>query len=292
VAIIASGIGIIFTGDAQARLITKLEPSKIAAAEGLCITQNGNPTDLASQGNTASSNKGTAFTIAGWGNCDVNNAKGGTFVHIGQIPDLLSILATHSSHGNVLGANDVAKDFQTALTQAAQSGNYPSASTAKATADSYIPPVTTTFWSFRLMMGFGVFSALLAICMIVALRGKRLSGSKGLKFVALLALPMPFLGAAFGWIFTEIGRQPWIVYPDPTNPASSLYLMTRDAVSPTVDSASIWITLIGFTLVYLIMAVFWFKLMIRYAKHGIDTDEKTPDEIDDNDESKQLSFAY
>ncbi|MDR1152714.1 MAG: cytochrome ubiquinol oxidase subunit I, partial [Bifidobacteriaceae bacterium] len=171
--------------------------------------------------------------------------------------------------------------------------------TAEADADAdldYTPPIGVTAWSFRLMIYLGIFSAVLAIWVLIALRGGRVSGSGGLKAWALLTLPMPFLAGSFGWIFTEIGRQPWIVYPITTAgvPDPTLALRTDAAVSPdtVVSAGSVTITMIVFTLIYLVMAVFWFKLMVKYTGKGVDDQEPIPTKGDDADDSKPLSFAY
>jgi cytochrome bd-type quinol oxidase subunit 1 len=52
------------------------------------------------------------------------------------------------------------------------------------------------------------------------------------------------------------------------------------------------LTLAGYTVIYLVMAVAWFKLMKLYAAKGADQSEPIPNEFDDSDESKPLSFAY
>ena len=77
--------------------------------------------------------------------------------------------------------------------------------------------------------------------------------------LALLALPLPFLANITGWVVSEIGRQPWTVYN---------VLLTRDSVSPAVGPASVLITLIGFTVLYGILAVIDLYLMAKYARAG------------------------
>jgi cytochrome d ubiquinol oxidase subunit I len=107
---------------------------------------------------------------------------------------------------------------------------------------------------------------------------------------------MPFLAGTFGWLLREIGRQPWIVYPvyEAGAPSPDIALRTAAAVSPDTVVApwAVAITLIVFTLIYLVLAVFWFKLMIKYTGKGVDETETIPVKGDDADESKPLSFAY
>jgi cytochrome d ubiquinol oxidase subunit I len=266
VAIIVSGISLIFSGHHQAQVVTELQPSKMAAAELLCVTPE--------------AGEGAAFTIISFDRCQ----DGDTNARPLQIPGLFSYLAKGDTEAPLPGIQNLKEEFAAAFAG------------KEADPETYIPPQQTTFWSFRLMIGLGVFSALLALGALIALRGGRVSGKGWLKAIGLIALPTPFLGAAFGWIFTEIGRQPWIVYPqyplsDSTN---GLALLTKEAVSPdtVVSNWAVLLTVVIFTLVYLVLAVAWFWLMRRYTSHGIVDADPIPTKGDDADESKPLSFAY
>jgi cytochrome d ubiquinol oxidase subunit I len=73
------------------------------------------------------------------------------------------------------------------------------------------------------------------------------------------AIVLPHVANTFGWIFTEMGRQPWIVFG---------LQLTRDAVSPTVSVFMVAVTVVGFTLVYSALMVLAGWLMTRYAKAG------------------------
>ena len=75
----------------------------------------------------------------------------------------------------------------------------------------------------------------------------------------------PYLANSFGWILTEVGRQPWIVYG---------LQKTADAVSTVVSGGEVLFTLIGFTLVYLILAIIDVSLLARAAKKVDDEDKK------------------
>ena len=68
-------------------------------------------------------------------------------------------------------------------------------------------------------------------------------------------MTLPFLGASFGWIFTEIGRQPWVVAPNlatvrPDDPTTWVYMLTQNGVSTVVSSASVLTSMVVFTLLY------------------------------------------
>ncbi len=108
-------------------------------------------------------------------------------------------------------------------------------------------------------------------------KGKLESSKRFLQF-AVLAAALPFIANTFGWIFTEMGRQPWVVFG---------MLKTSDANSPAVSSAEVWITLVGFTLLYGVLAVFAGRIFLKIARKG------TPDAPEPDDGGKpDLVLAY
>ena len=109
---------------------------------------------------------------------------------------------------------------------------------------------------------------------------------------------MPFLGVTFGWIMTEIGRQPFIVYPNQdsfdknltaTDPGAGVYMLTGDGLSGVVNPIEFLISLVLFTLLYLGLGIIWFKLLVRYSKEGINTPASDGGPVAP---SQELSFAY
>lgn len=283
VTVLISGISIIFSGHHQAVVMTEIQPTKMAAAEALCVT----PPE----------GEGAGFTIAAFGSC--TPGKGDDSVsRIVTVPGMLSWLATTNAVGMggdtkapIKGADDLRAEFGAAFDTTFVDAN------GAPVVDDYLPPVMPVFWAFRLMVAFGIFSAVLAVWGLWTLRGGRVSKSTALAKFAVLSLPMPFLGAAAGWIFTEIGRQPWIVtplYSENALGSDGLALPTAKAVSPdtVVSSASVWITVVGFTLIYAVLAVAWFYLMKRYTAKGLNTEESVPEVKADLDDSKPLTFSY
>ena len=91
--------------------------------------------------------------------------------------------------------------------------------------------------------------------------------SRRFGLLALWLLPTPFLANASGWIFTEMGRQPWVVAPNPQG-IPELRLMTADASSPAVSPGMVWTTLIGFALLYGSLLVVELFLLRRYVLAG------------------------
>jgi cytochrome d ubiquinol oxidase subunit I len=112
---------------------------------------------------------------------------------------------------------------------------------------------------------------------------------------------------ASGWIFTEMGRQPFVVHPNPDVPVEDqVYFFTAQAVSPGISAAEVWASLIALTLVYGALAVVELWLLTRFVRRGVTTGDGAPvpghspedgpdDDIDpprrDGDDDV-LSFAY
>src|SRR5258707_3927327 len=111
--------------------------------------------------------------------------------------------------------------------------------------------------------------AFLSLCAVVALwltRGGRVPQQRWSSWLALLTVATPFLANSAGWVFTEMGRQPWVVVPNPTGD-QMLRLNVADGVSS--HSAGVVLTsLIVFTLLYAALACIWFWLIRRYVLEG------------------------
>ncbi|MGE0179328.1 MAG: cytochrome ubiquinol oxidase subunit I [Sphingomonas sp.] len=124
------------------------------------------------------------------------------------------------------------------------------------------PPVGIVFWSFRVMVGLGVLMFGLGLLGLFMRWRKRLYESKLLHRFALAMGPAGFVAVIAGWVTTEVGRQPFVIYN---------LLRTRDAVSP-IATPGVTGSLIAFVIVY--FAVFaagtWYilKLMAHAPKAG------------------------
>jgi cytochrome bd ubiquinol oxidase subunit I len=243
-----AGVGVAVTGDQQAKLMFQQQPMKMAAAEALCSTETGAGFSIFAVGDVSN-------------RCDVRTLS---------IPGLTSFLATGDRSATVPGVEDLQRQY-----------------TAKYGPGNYRPVLAATYWNFRLMIGFGAFSALLGALGLWVTRQGRAPTGEGFARLALVAIPMPFLANTTGWIFTEVGRQPWVVAPNPTgNPA--VRMLTAQGVSG-VGIGSVLTSLIVFTALYGGLAVVWFGLMRRYAAEGL----PRLDHPDENDEADApLSFAY
>jgi cytochrome bd ubiquinol oxidase subunit I len=222
---LAAGVATVLIGHAQGQLMTKQQPMKMAAAEALYQTSTGARFSL--------------FDIGPW---EKHPSK--SLVSI-AIPHGLSILADNSWNGRVDGINDL----QAAYVKKYGPGNYE-------------PIVGVTYWTFRIMAGLGFLAILVAVAGLWLARVPgRLERSARFHRLALAGIGVPIVANLAGWMFTELGRQPWVVQG---------LLQTKDAVSPTVSAWSVGLTLAGFTLLYGILAGVEVKLLVGAAKAGPD----------------------
>ena len=149
---------------------------------------------------------------------------------------------------------------------------------------NYTPYVPVTYWGFRLMIGLGMVAALYALWALFALRGGRVPKSRFFGFASGAILFFPLFGISAGWIFTEMGRQPWIVFGEQ---------ITADGISPLLTPFEVWVSMIGFTLLYAVLAIVEVALLLKYIKAGA-PEAPVEDPYGDakKDDDKQLYFAY
>ncbi len=254
VVILLAAVGVAVTGDMDAKIMVQQQPMKMAAAEAVYETGTNVPFSILS----------------------VGDLSGSEATHLIEVPGLTSWMATGSFGGEVQGINNLQEQYVAAYGP----GNY-------------VPYVPVTYWSFRLMIGLGMLAAVFALWSLWVFRRQRLPKpeSKLARIYALAAtvlVLLPLAANSFGWIFTEMGRQPWIVFG---------LQQTADAVSPLVSATEVWITMLGFTLVYLILAIIEVKLLLTYIRRGAPEDVVTDpyaDAVaaDKSDADKELYFAY
>jgi cytochrome d ubiquinol oxidase subunit I len=159
-----------------------------------------------------------------------------------SVPGGLSFLVHNSFQGEVQGIKELQQAYM-----------------AKYGAGDYTPPVTPVFWSFRIMVAAGSWLVLLALWAGHYWRTGGLEDNRILLKAILYSLPIPYIANSAGWFVAETGRQPWIVFG---------LQRVDQAVSPAVSAASIWITLIGFTLIYGLLALVAGRLMWKTAVKG------------------------
>jgi cytochrome d ubiquinol oxidase subunit I len=157
-----------------------------------------------------------------------------------QIPRVLSFLATGSFDGQVLGMNELQRQEE-----------------ASYGPGSYIPPVRATYWSMRAMAYLGTLVFLVAAIGAFLYRRGRLETTRWFLWLGVISIAFPYLAALAGWVLSEVGRQPWIVWG---------LLKTADASSPSVGAWTIGSSLAVFGVLYATLAVVDFVLMRRYAR--------------------------
>ena len=147
---------------------------------------------------------------------------------------------------------------------------------------TYTPYIPVTYWSLRFMMGLGFVTMAAAAAVLWSTRKGGTPRSRWWSLVIFGAPLAPVFANSFGWIFTEMGRQPWLV---------NGLMTTATGVSPSVSSAEVWISMIVYTLLYAALAVVEIKLYTDYIKKGAEPFEqpKSPDQMTDDTE---LQFAY
>lgn len=123
------------------------------------------------------------------------------------------------------------------------------------------PPVLISFYTFHVMVALGIGFIGLTGLGILTLWMKRLFSIKILLVLMVIAVPFPFIANELGWIATEVGRQPWVVY---------YFLRTSNAASPSVPAAHIFFTTLVFTLIYALLFFLWIYILNREYKYGLD----------------------
>jgi cytochrome d ubiquinol oxidase subunit I len=217
-------VGIAVSGDIQARIMTEQQPMKMAAAEALY--------------NTSAPASFSIFTIG--------SLDGSEEVWSVRIPRLLSLLATQSPDGEVEGINNIQSRYE----QTYGPGDYR-------------PIIPVTYWTFRLMIGFGALAALAALVGLWLTRRGRLPDRPWVWRAGAAAVVLPFLANSAGWVFTEMGRQPWTVFGQ---------FQTGDSVSPSVGAGMVATSLVAFTVLYGVLAVVEVWLLAKFVRSGPPTE--------------------
>jgi cytochrome d ubiquinol oxidase subunit I len=151
------------------------------------------------------------------------------------IPHLGSLILTHDWNGRVPALEDFAPDAR--------------------------PRVTIVFFAFRLMVGIGLFLIALGLTGALLWWRRRLFTSQWYLRAAGWAWPLGFIAILAGWLTTENGRQPYVIYG---------ILRTADATSP-IALGAVAASLTAFVLVYGVVfsiGVYYMRKMIRHGPHG------------------------
>jgi cytochrome bd ubiquinol oxidase subunit I len=252
---LAAAAGMSLTGDHQGKLMFQQQPMKMASAESLC--------------STATDPDFSVLTVGTHNNCD-------SVSRVIEVPYVLPFLAEGKFDGVTLqGVREMQQNYEQRFGP-----------------NDYRPNLFVTYWSFRMMIGLMAIPVLFALATLWLTRGGRTPTQRWYSWFALLTIPTPFLANSAGWVFTEMGRQPWMVAPNPTGD-QSIHLTVGQGVSHHAPGMVVT-SLVTFTLVYAVLAVIWFWLLKRYVVEGpLEHDaEPAPPPAPADDEVAPLSFAY
>lgn len=235
------------TGDMQAKLMYEQQPMKMASAEAACDT-------------------GTEFsvlTISNPGSNDCEDVR--TLI---SIPGLLAFMANGSFDEPVPGVTELIPQYEEMYgTHLPEGEMYGERSGEKI---DYQPLMIVTYWGFRLMIGFGVIAAGGCALAWWLTRKGTVPASTWLMRLAVASILAPFLANIFGWIFTEMGRQPFVVAPNPDpSGIDGVFMYTAAALSPGVSMRELVFSLVALTSIYAILLVVEVRLLTKFVRGGV-----------------------
>jgi cytochrome d ubiquinol oxidase subunit I len=207
-------------GHIQAQHMFKAQPMKMAAAEALWESED--PADL------------SLFSII--------NERERRDVFAIKLPGFASLLVYNRFSGEIQGINNLQAEYE----QAYGPGDY-------------VPPVTVSYWAFRGMFTSGLLMPLLVLLGLYFVLRKRLDSQTWYLRLLPWAIGLPYLANTAGWILTEVGRQPWIVFG---------LMRTEEAVSPSVPTGTVFLSLLLFVLLYGALMAANIYLLSKYARQG------------------------
>ncbi len=164
-----------------------------------------------------------------------------------RVPYVLSLISYNQLTGEVRGVEDLQAEYMT-----------------KYGPGDYIPLMVFTYWGFRIMFYSGIFMFFLALYGVYAVYKGTVEKMRFAKIFPF-AIAVPFLGNTGGWVMTEMGRQPWIVQG---------LMKTEQAVSPNLTPEMVWISLIGFFVLYVSLIVADVYLLTNFSKQGPDATDR------------------
>jgi cytochrome d ubiquinol oxidase subunit I len=160
-----------------------------------------------------------------------------------RIPNVLSLLAFNQLTGRVEGMNDLQAQYE-----------------AEYGPGDYTPHPAIPYWTFRAMVGSGMaMIAVAGFALVFMVRGGHYEKWPRLLRWMPLAIVLPYLANSSGWLLTEVGRFPWVVFG---------LLKLDHAASVVVSAGMLWVTLIGYILIYALLIFATIYLMLKFIKTG------------------------
>ena len=270
-----AGVGA--SGHLQAQMMIHEQPLKMAAAEAAC-------------------HDGTSFSVLTVGELGAQSCD--KITPIIEVPGVLSFLAHDNFDTPVKGIQTLLPEYEAKF--GTNLPNNPLYGERAGQKIDYLPSLEVSYWGFRGMMGLGGIVLPFYLYALWVTRKKGVGTvpeSKLLKNVAVWSILAPFFGISLGWIFTEMGRQPFVVAPN-LQGDPSIHLFTAAAISPGVSGEEILFSLLTLGLLYGVLMVVEVYLLIKYVKAGVVAAMpelvQSHHEDESNDKSKRdvLEFAY
>ncbi|AOY94852.1 cytochrome ubiquinol oxidase subunit I [Cupriavidus sp. USMAA2-4] len=211
----------VWLGDASGVDVFETQPAKGAAIEG--------------HWETNAPGTGASWSLLAWP--DAAQQRNDWSL---EVPGMLSILGTHSLHGQVKGLKDIPVADQP-------------------------PMIPLLYYTFRAMAGIGFLFLVLALWTVVALRKTRgrvdaLLARRRLLLAWVLAIPLPYIAVECGWIVREVGRQPWVVYG----------LLRTDHAASAIPAATISGSMLMFSAFFVALLAAFFVFARRWLRKGPD----------------------
>jgi cytochrome d ubiquinol oxidase subunit I len=216
-------------------LLTFLVPLQIGIGDlhGL-NTFHHQPAKLAAMEGHWETQSGAPFIIIGWPDQEAEVTRWAI-----EVPYLGSLILTHKLDGTVRGLKEWPREDR--------------------------PPSAIVFWSFRVMVGIGMLMILVVVLANWLRWNSRLYDTVWFLRVCEVCLPLGFVAVIAGWITTEVGRQPWVIYG---------LMRTKDAVTPSLGGSDVLVSLIIYMLVYLVVYPVTLYYMIGLVRAGPETEEE------------------
>lgn len=235
------------SGDMSGKLMFEQQPMKMAAAEAAC-------------------HDGTSFSILSVG--DLSSKDCSKVVAVMEIPGLLSFLAHNDFTTDIKGVNTLVPEYQAKYGSTLPDN--PLYGDRAGQAINYVPVMAVTYWGFRMMIGFGALAAMASGLALWIARKGTVPQAKWLMRLALVGILAPFGANAAGWIFTELGRQPFVVAPNPSvSGVDQVFMFTAAAVSPGVSAGELIFSLVALGAVYAVLLVVEVGLLTKYIRGGV-----------------------
>ncbi len=209
-------------GHTQMQHMVEAQPMKVAAAEALWNTEKPAGLSLFTIGDEA--NREDVFSI--------------------RVPALLSILSYNTTDAEVKGINEIQAEYE-----------------QKYGPGDYVPSVIMSYWNFRIMVGAGTLMILIMLFGLLKVAKDKYDFKPWFLQLLIWAIFLPLIAHSTGWIFAEMGRQPWAVFG---------LFKTSAGVSNMVPGGAVLFSFLGYIVIYLVLIVIEVGLFKKYAVAGVE----------------------